>query len=473
MLTIAVLSTLVCAQSGPAIEVPLRVLSVEPSINAVHVSRLAPIRIRFNQAIDPQSIGPRSLSIMGRWTAFLVGVLDIQSNGKDLVFAPTQPFSAGDLVTVSISKNLRSMKGSRLARAFTFSYWVQARASTSTFSISQTLSPGNVPYGAYGGDLDSDGDLDLAITNEGSKDLAVYLNDGTGTFLGPTSFPAGQNCSPNESGDLNLDGKLDLVVANILDNDVSVFLGNGDGTFRPQVRYPMGSQPRGLALLDVEGDGDLDIVTANRQSSDLTLRRNNGDGTYGPVTLLEAGMNGETALGACDMNNDGTVDLVVGGYTSNQLAVLLSNGDGTFQSPMITTIGSRPWKVAWGDANGDGLNDACAALSAFSAFAIAFNDGTGKLVSPASYPTGSFPISITMGDVDGNGALDIGISCYSGNVFHLYRNNGAGIFGNRVDLPSQSSGSCMTLHDVDGDADLDITALDEVAHKGFIFRQSG
>ncbi|MBO6741185.1 MAG: VCBS repeat-containing protein [Phycisphaerales bacterium] len=59
------------------------------------------------------------------------------------------------------------------------------------------LFPGAVyPAGSYPqsvslGDLDGDGDLDMAVANWGSDDMSVLLNNGDGTFGLQTSYAVG------------------------------------------------------------------------------------------------------------------------------------------------------------------------------------------------------------------------------------------------------------------------------------------
>lgn len=64
-------------------------------------------------------------------------------------------------------------------------------------------------------------------------------------------------------GDLDGDGDLDMAVANGDTDDTSVLLNNGNGTFSPEVSYGTGNNPRSVALGDLDGDGDLDMVVDN------------------------------------------------------------------------------------------------------------------------------------------------------------------------------------------------------------------
>jgi hypothetical protein len=59
--------------------------------------------------------------------------------------------------------------------------------------------------------------------------------------------------------DFNRDGNLDLAVANNGSGTVSIFLGNGDGTFQPKVDYATIASPVGITTADLRGNGILDL----------------------------------------------------------------------------------------------------------------------------------------------------------------------------------------------------------------------
>ena len=124
-------------------------------------------------------------------------------------------------------------------------------------------------------------------------------------------------------GDLDGDGDLDLAVANgftFCDN-VSILLGAGDGSFAPQQTFPTGSEPLSVAMGDLDGDGDLDLAVANSFSDNVSILLNqstapaagpdlNGDGAVNggdiSVILNSFGAVGESLLP--DLNNDGVVN---------------------------------------------------------------------------------------------------------------------------------------------------------------------
>ena len=81
-------------------------------------------------------------------------------------------------------------------------------------------------------DFNRDGNTDIALgcsdgTNGG---LVILLGNGDGSFQTPVLYPTGDVASI-AIGDFNSDGLLDLAVSNNSQQNVTFLLGNGDGTF--------------------------------------------------------------------------------------------------------------------------------------------------------------------------------------------------------------------------------------------------
>jgi hypothetical protein len=79
-------------------------------------------------------------------------------------------------------------------------------------------------------------------------------------------------------GDFNRDGKLDLAVANNGSASVSIFLGNGDGTFQPKVDYATIASPVGITTAELRGNGILDLAVVT--PGEISVLLGNGDGTF-------------------------------------------------------------------------------------------------------------------------------------------------------------------------------------------------
>jgi hypothetical protein len=139
------------------------------------------------------------------------------------------------------------------------------------FPGSPLATGGNAPGSVAIGDLDGDGNLDLAVTNGLSDTVSVLQGDGTGNFTLSTTPSTGDGPFFVAAGDLNGDNRPDLAVANTVSNEVSVLLGKGDGTFVTSASFVTGNNPRWLALGDLNGDGKADLAVANSSSDTVSL----------------------------------------------------------------------------------------------------------------------------------------------------------------------------------------------------------
>jgi len=180
------------------------------------------------------------------------------------------------------------------------------------------------------GDINGDGNLDLAVTESQQNYVSVLLGNGNGTFGNPTSFYTGITPYAVAVGDFNGDGKLDLVSANQGSDTVSVLMGNGNDTFVTAANYKTGSTPQAVALADFNRDGKLDIVTTNDNAAgSVSVLLGNGNGTFGSALNYASGGSNPQSVAAGDINRDGWPDLVVSNTSSNTVSVLLNPADGS------------------------------------------------------------------------------------------------------------------------------------------------
>lgn len=152
-----------------------------------------------------------------------------------------------------------------------------------------SLSPATVlavPGSALGlalADADADGDLDLAVAyNENAASdgrLSLFYNNGTGNLVASgRPIATGRYTSQVLFGDVDHDGDPDLAAINGSSDDVSIRLNDGTGTFFGTPTIAVHDNPIQMALGDLDADGDLDIVVtqATSGSTFVDVRLNDG-----------------------------------------------------------------------------------------------------------------------------------------------------------------------------------------------------
>lgn len=126
--------------------------------------------------------------------------------------------------------------------------------------------------------------LDLAVANRTSNNVSILIGNGNGTFVtpAPTYSSGGTGLRDVGKADFDSDGNLDLVVTNQDTGmtSVSVLTGNGDGTFDTAQSFTVGTRPWGMVVDDFNLDGGPDIATANSYGNDVSILLNDACDCY-------------------------------------------------------------------------------------------------------------------------------------------------------------------------------------------------
>ncbi|HXE73523.1 MAG TPA: VCBS repeat-containing protein, partial [Candidatus Nitrosotenuis sp.] len=173
------------------------------------------------------------------------------------------------------------------------------------------------------GDVDGDGDTDIVAASyyadTDGYGVAVLLNTGAG-FDPAQNFYSGYYNTALALGDLDGDGDLDVAVTGDLDSYTSLLytlLGDGTGAFTPFAAQIIGAGAADLKLGDFDGDGNLDALSANhyfilsendeRNSQNSSVLLGGGDGTFG-LPLGFGWGDDPVAVATGDLNGDGLLD---------------------------------------------------------------------------------------------------------------------------------------------------------------------
>ena len=139
---------------------------------------------------------------------------------------------------------------------------------------------GAAPFGVAIGDVNGDGNPDLAIVNsptitsenKGSDGLWILLGDGKGRFSSMTGSPFKTGRSPSRLaiGDLNGDGINDIALTNYNDKSISIFY-MGTNSVRSTTTIAVGNHPDGISIHDLNGDGKNDILVSNFDDGNIMV----------------------------------------------------------------------------------------------------------------------------------------------------------------------------------------------------------
>lgn len=316
---------------------------------------------------------------------------------------------------------------------------------------------------------DPGGTIVFNSNRDGDYEIFAVNPDGTG-FAPATSYATGDGPVSVAIGDLNGDGNPDLATANLYTGTLSVLLSGGDGTFGPKRTYRTGGDPRAVAIRDLNGDLKPDAVTVSSDASIVTVRLNRGDGTF------QAGRGypvaGAVAVGIGDLNGDGAPDVVTANRTST-VSVFLNRGNGRLRGAREYRTGLEPVSVALGDLSGDGKPDLVTANVEANSVSVLINTGDGGFGAGRAYVVGRSPMAVSTGDVDSDGRPDIVSANLDANTVSVLQNGGDGTFQAGNDYRAGGDPRSLALGDVDGDGRTDIATVNAEASTASVLAGDG
>ncbi|CAF4155908.1 unnamed protein product, partial [Rotaria sordida] len=253
-----------------------------------------------------------------------------------------------------------------------------------------------------------------------TNNIVVLFGFGDGSFLLGTAYQTGHGSAPYvlTIGDFNNDSRLDIAVVNEKSNNINIFLGYGREPYAGVTSYwtGSGSQPHSIAIGDLNNDGRSDIVVANYGTHNVGVLLGRSHGVFEPMRTYstEVGF-APYSVSVADFNNDNRLDIVVTYSKTDNIAILLGDGNGTFVvgATYLTGARSRPSTVAVGDFNNDNIPDIAIVNSGTSNIMLFYGYGNGLFGNKTSIDLGYgyHPFSIAIKDLNEDNWMDIVIAC--------------------------------------------------------------
>lgn len=339
------------------------------------------------------------------------------------------------------------------------------------------------------GDYNNDGYPDLALaghTGGGNRIFHVYANNGNGTIntnaIEPETAWGVQDCAV-AWGDLENDGDLDLAVAGWDGGSyiLRVYKNLGNGNFDSnEVGFANGYRYCALKWLDYNNDGYADLAVSGTTAAGIRFHvyKNLKNGTFDTAKEPVPGWGvSECSITAADFNEDGYIDIALAG---SSMFYIFTNYHGTNFCP-VPYEPEPGWGVSYCsiaalDFDCDGDQDL--AVTGYdnspgfsrSVFRIYINEGKGKFSQDQIEPEddtafGVYYSSMDTIDYNSDNITDLvltGYDSFNKHPFRIYKNNGDGTFDYNEIEPDPGWGvqyGCLDAADYDKDGSPDIAIV--------------
>ena len=346
-----------------------------------------------------------------------------------------------------------------------------------TLDASSTAGLSGIDFGSgLWGDFDSDGDLDILLTgrnSQGKPSTSIYANE-NGVFSSLNTQLIGVSSSSAAWGDIDNDGDLDVAISGKDDRSqlLTVIYKNevidGEVTFVDLNQNLTGAQSGSVDWGDYDNDGDLDLLltgntVTNRPISQIFRNDINPETGEREFVDIQAGLEGIFLGNGTwgDYDNDGDLDILLTGdsFRLGEITRIYRNDSGSFSNINAALKGLILGRSTWGDYDNDGDIDILSVGNDNQGIrqAIVYNNDLGQFTNIGSDLTGVESGTAVWGDCDNDGDLDILISGLSSTntPFASVIENVEGVFTEGEEIQGLLEGSAA-WGDYDNDDDLDI-----------------
>ncbi|MEC9374541.1 MAG: FG-GAP-like repeat-containing protein, partial [Planctomycetota bacterium] len=290
-----------------------------------------------------------------------------------------------------------------------------------TFARNNITTMVNGAAGVVAADYDDDGDLDILAADVFENLIRIFVSDG---MVNP-SFSETQ-LEPTTLGplvivpvDLNSDGDLDLALASFFDAGISWFDSNGmkgnDLDFTERIIDTADTpfeRATAMTAADMNEDGRPDLVAALREPDQVVWYKNNGGVTPGFTRFtVSTDAAGVRSVQVVDLDGDGDMDVLASLSGPGEFVWYESTGgfNPTYTRHVIGRLKYVAWSATAADIDGDGDMDVIGASDGDNRVTFFENVGGSPLEfreSRVSIEALAARAAISV-DIDNDGVLEI------------------------------------------------------------------
>jgi hypothetical protein len=334
-------------------------------------------------------------------------------------------------------------------------------ASAQTTFVKHTIATIGQPLDVTVGDINGDGQLDLATVSVANGEVAWWENNGQGGYSKKqikTGFDGGRTI---RAGDIDGDGDTDLIAASISLHRIEWYENDGSQKFTVNNLDLNFRGAHTVQLTDLDQDGDLDILCSGWDNtlalSEVAWWENKGGKVF-TKHLVSSQLDQSPFVEATDMDLDGDLDLIGSDETPGEVYWWENNGSQVYSEHLIDNQFTLAHTVLARDIDKDGDPDILASATSSSLLAWYENTGSGTFKKHAMDNLGG-AIWLDMADFDLDGDNDMIATGMAATTLALYSNNGRQNFSKSVVSGGITSGFALSINDLDQDGDPDVVAI--------------
>ncbi|RMF57467.1 MAG: hypothetical protein D6743_18920, partial [Calditrichaeota bacterium] len=200
---------------GPAQVLPVEIATVSPAPQSLHNDASVTISVQFTGEMDSASVvNSDNFVVFGNRSGPKDGARQYAPATGLATFTPASPFLPGEVVTVVLTRDIRTVQAVSLSASFQWSFYVATSPGTRIFTLDSTYATRRGPHFVGIAALDPGPSPDLAVPHSVDERVVVWLNSGDGTLSESDQEKVGKSPRSLTLGDFNADGLMDIAAAN-------------------------------------------------------------------------------------------------------------------------------------------------------------------------------------------------------------------------------------------------------------------